>query len=92
MAAVCPACGVPPLADNKFCQNCGNETIPLATMCVKCGSALRQNSPVIVGGANPNAEVFAGLNQTGLILFIVLLLTCLPLCWLPWVIQSCKVR
>ena len=35
-------------------------------------------------------EVFAGLNQNGLIVFIILLLVCLPLCWLPWVIDSLK--
>lgn len=35
-------------------------------------------------------EVFAGLNQTGLIVFIILLVVCLPLCWLPWVIGSTK--
>ncbi len=35
-------------------------------------------------------EVFAGLNQTGLIVFIVLIFVCLPLCWLPWVIDGCK--
>lgn len=35
-------------------------------------------------------EVFAGLNQTGLIAFIVLLIACFPLCWLPWVINNCK--
>lgn len=34
--------------------------------------------------------VFAGLNQTGVIVFIVLVLVCLPLCWLPWVIDSMK--
>lgn len=34
--------------------------------------------------------VFAGLNQTGLIVFIILLLVCLPLCWLPFVIDSMK--
>ena len=32
----------------------------------------------------------SGLNQTGLILFIVLILFCLPLCWLPFIIDSCK--
>ena len=36
--------------------------------------------------------VFAGLNQTGMIVFIILLVsgvgTCL--CWLPWVIDSMK--
>lgn len=31
-----------------------------------------------------------GLNQTGLILFIVLLLFCLPLCWIPFSVDSCK--
>ncbi|MGL4854902.1 MAG: hypothetical protein ACRC37_06585 [Lentisphaeria bacterium] len=35
-------------------------------------------------------EVFAGLNQQGLIVFIILLILCLPICWFPWVIASCK--
>ena len=36
-------------------------------------------------------EVFAGLNQNGVILFVVLLLLTGPcLCWLPWVIDSTK--
>jgi hypothetical protein len=34
--------------------------------------------------------IFAGLNQTGLISFILLLLLCFPLCWLPFVLDSCK--
>ena len=34
--------------------------------------------------------VMMGLNQTGLIVFMVLLVCCLPLCWLPFVIPSCK--
>jgi hypothetical protein len=35
--------------------------------------------------------VIAGLNQTGLIVFIILLFTTGPcLCWLPWVIDSMK--
>jgi hypothetical protein len=34
--------------------------------------------------------VFAGLNQNGLILFIVLLVVCLPLCWIPFLIDSMK--
>jgi hypothetical protein len=34
--------------------------------------------------------VFAGLNQNGMILFIVLIFVCTPLCWLPWVIDSMK--
>jgi hypothetical protein len=35
-------------------------------------------------------EVFLGLNSQGVILFVVAILICLPLCWLPWVIDSCK--
>jgi hypothetical protein len=34
--------------------------------------------------------VFAGLNQTGLIVFIVLLVVCLPICWIPFLIDSMK--
>jgi hypothetical protein len=34
--------------------------------------------------------VFLGLNQSGVIAFIILLLVCLPLAWLPWVVKSCK--
>ena len=35
-------------------------------------------------------EVFIGLNQNGLIVFIILLLVCLPLCWIPFVVDSLK--
>jgi len=34
--------------------------------------------------------VFIGLNQTGLIVFIILIVVCLPLCWIPLLIDSCK--
>ena len=35
-------------------------------------------------------EVLLGLNQTGVIVAIVLLVVCFPLCWLPLVIDSMK--
>lgn len=35
-------------------------------------------------------EVFLGLNQNGVIAFVVLLVMCAPLCWLPFVLDSCK--
>ncbi len=35
-------------------------------------------------------EVFLGLNQNGLIVFIILVLVCVPLCWIPWVVESMK--
>jgi hypothetical protein len=34
--------------------------------------------------------VFAGLNQTGLIVFIVLVFVDVFLCWIPWVVDSMK--
>ena len=34
--------------------------------------------------------VFLGLNQTGMIVFIILVLVCLPLCWIPFLIDSMK--
>ena len=35
-------------------------------------------------------EVLLGLNQTGVIVAILLLFFCFPLCWLPLVIDSMK--
>lgn len=35
-------------------------------------------------------EVFLGLNQTGVIVFILLILFCIPLCWIPFLIDSMK--
>ena len=34
--------------------------------------------------------VFGGLNQNGVIVFIVLILVCLPLCWIPFLVDSLK--
>lgn len=54
-AVVCPACGVPPLVENKFCNNCGAETTPSQTMCTKCGAALPQ------AGSEEKNKMVAGL-------------------------------
>lgn len=35
-------------------------------------------------------EIFLGLNQTGLIVFIILIVVCLPLCWIPFIVDSMK--
>ena len=37
-------------------------------------------------------EFALGLTTGGFILFIVLLVMCLPLCWLPWVIDDLKAK
>jgi hypothetical protein len=35
--------------------------------------------------------VFLGLNQTGLIVAILMFFLCTPfLCWIPWLIDSCR--
>lgn len=34
--------------------------------------------------------IFLGLNQTGVIVMIVLLFVCIPIFWIPWVIDSMK--
>lgn len=34
--------------------------------------------------------VLMGLNQTGVVLFFILLVLCFPTCWLPFIIPSCK--
>lgn len=35
-------------------------------------------------------NIFSALNTNGVVIFIVLLLTLTPLCWLPWVIPALK--
>ena len=37
-----------------------------------------------------NKAIMLGLNQTGVIVFILLLLFCIPLCWIPFLIQGMK--
>ena len=38
-------------------------------------------------------EHFAlGLNQGGFIFFIVLLVVCFPLAWIPFIVDSCKAK
>lgn len=37
-------------------------------------------------------EVFGGLNKNGVIVFVVLLFMCVPLCWIPWVVDSLKAQ
>jgi hypothetical protein len=48
-------------------------------------------SPTLEVLAMPQGkEVLLGLNMTGVIVCVVLLFFCLPLAWLPWVIDSMK--
>ena len=35
-------------------------------------------------------ELALGLNKNGFIVFIILIFVCLPLCWIPFVVDSMK--
>jgi hypothetical protein len=60
--------------------------VTTSTVASKIASANRGVAVVPQG-----KEVFAGLNQNGVILFVVLLLITGPcLCWLPWVLDGMK--
>jgi hypothetical protein len=55
--------------------------------------SLRRGELVWIQGGKKMPEgkaVFLGLNQTGLIVFIILIIVCLPLCWIPFLIDSMK--
>lgn len=56
-AIACPACGVPPLIENKYCQNCGTVIQANQTICVKCGVALMAPPPSI----GTKSKIAAGL-------------------------------
>lgn len=43
-------------------------------------------------GSKSKKEAALGLTTAGLIIFIVLLLLCFPLCWIPWVIKDLKAK
>ncbi len=50
-----------------------------------------QPNPISAALSSPG-EVALGLTMPGLIIFIILLFMCLPLCWLPWVIDDLHVK
>lgn len=49
-------------------------------MAIKCPLCSHEGMPIIK----------KTLSSGGWVLFIVLLLFCLPLCWLPFIIDGCK--
>lgn len=58
---------------------------------IAIGVYSQTNDPIgIPPNGVENKNVFLGLNQTGTIAFILLLFICFPVCWLPFLISSCK--
>lgn len=43
---MCVACGTPPKAGDKYCNNCKAETTTNATICMKCGVSLKGDQPL----------------------------------------------
>jgi len=69
---------------NKFCWTQATPGLRYVGHLERKGTSMTQAPP------NPQQEYALGLTKTGLIVFIILLVVCLPLCWLPWVIKSLK--
>ena len=62
----------------KFCSHCGAEINAAAVVCVKCGCAVANLNPAVVGVVNPNDAPSSGFATLGffcpwlgLILFLI---------------------
>jgi len=83
-----------------YCQRC-RATIPdNATFCSFCGAAVQRiqsvAAPPYAGFMCPFCRtqnppfVSQQVSSGGWVLFVILVLFCLPLCWLPFVLDGCK--
>lgn len=64
---------------------CSEKLVSEQVMRAKTGSR-----PLRFKARSTSSSDFLGLNQQGLIVFIVLLLVCIPLCWIPWLMPSMR--
>jgi lipopolysaccharide-induced tumor necrosis factor-alpha factor len=92
----CSKCGAQLPDGTIFCTRCGTPQTPKA--------ADPATSPPPAAAAQPAYGVFTcpfcrfqgppiverKLSQNGWIVFVLLLIFCIPLCWLPFVIDGCK--
>jgi hypothetical protein len=69
-AIACPGCGMPPLAGDAHCQECGAATKPHQIMCIGCGCKLKNASSISVGNVNTSIGMTTG--------YAILWLLC---CW-----------
>jgi hypothetical protein len=100
----CSKCGAPLEANISFCPKCGAPTsaqpaAPAAAL--PPGATYTAQPAVVVNVATPVFTCpfchFQGppiverkLSSNGWVVFVLLLVFCLPLCWLPFVIDGCK--
>ncbi len=87
-----------------FCNNCGAPVKEGAAFCTACGAStggapnqnLAPTAPAQPAFTCPYCRSTAppiiskNLSGGGWALFAILILFCLPLCWLPFVIEGCK--
>jgi len=66
----------------------GMDTWVPASVVPEFAYVLQNSGGISVKIGGDKREVALGLNLGGFILFIVLLFVCLPLCLLPWVLDS----
>jgi DNA-directed RNA polymerase subunit RPC12/RpoP len=78
--AAAPPAGGPPALQGAPPAVAPTPGVPLATYVGACPYCGHQGPRLIQ----------KQLSQGGWILFVVLLLLCFPLCWLPFVIDGCK--
>lgn len=101
----CSKCGAQQPDGTVFCTSCGAPQTPKATDPAAAAPPPGASSaPPPVAAAQPAYGVFTcpfchfqgppiverKLSSNGWVIFILLLIFCLPLCWLPFVIDGCK--
>jgi hypothetical protein len=101
----CSKCGAQQPDGTVFCTKCGAAQTPKAPEVANAApSPGASSAPPPAGTAQPAYGVFTcpfchfqgppiverKLSQNGWVIFVLLLIFCLPLCWLPFVIDGCK--
>jgi hypothetical protein len=100
----CSKCGAQLPDGSVFCSHCGTQQSPKAAEPAGAVPPTGSSTPPSIAAAQPAYGVFTcpfchfqgppiverKLSQNGWIVFVLLLIFCLPLCWLPFVIEGCK--
>src|SRR5690242_11746323 len=95
----CSKCGAKMIEGSAFCTACGTEQSKVVESRVAT-SMVTANQPARIqpgfGFRCPFCQhqgppiITEKVSGGGWVLFVVLLLLCFPLCWLPFVLKGCK--
>jgi lipopolysaccharide-induced tumor necrosis factor-alpha factor len=87
----CLSCNAALEPGARFCPSCGRPAGPGGPPAPAAPTGGLLNGPCPFCGTDmPPTMVREGLTTNGWILFAVLLLFCIPLCWLPFVLDGFK--